>query len=223
MTKKHADMNHPFYAQMNEIKLLPLYTASDLSLLPIAEDILITNGVPVIEVAYRSDLATEAIRILADSGRLMVGAGTVRTLQQAKDAVGAGATFVVSPCIVPEVIEYCIEQDIPVFPGAVTPSEIQSLITNYGINVVKFFPADVYGGLPAMKALSGPFPDVQYLATGGINGENFLDYVEEDILAGVGGSFILTEQGIKKDGTGQWANENLAAVVAKMNGELVAV
>jgi len=214
--KMKANMSHEFYEKMAQIKLLPLYTAKDLEVLPIAEKILVDNGVPVIEVAYRSDLATEAIRILAASGKLMVGAGTVRTLQQAQDAVEAGATFVVSPCIVPEVIEYCIEKDIPVFPGAATPSEIQSLITDYGIHVVKFFPADVYGGLKAMKALSGPFQDVNFLPTGGINKENFLDYVAEDIIVGVGGSFILTEEGIKKDETGAWANQNLASVVAKM-------
>ncbi|MDR2833206.1 MAG: bifunctional 4-hydroxy-2-oxoglutarate aldolase/2-dehydro-3-deoxy-phosphogluconate aldolase [Streptococcaceae bacterium] len=218
-----ANMNHPFYKVMDEVKLLPLYTAKDLSVLPLAEEILFNNGVPVIEVAYRSELATEAIRILAESGRIHVGAGTVRTLEQAKAAVEAGASFVVSPCIVPEVIEYCIEKDVPVFPGAVTPSEIQSLVTNYGINVVKFFPADVYGGLKALKGLSGPFPDVRFVPTGGINGENFLDYVSEDIIVAAGGSFILTEDGIKKDGTGEWANENLAAVVAKMPKALVTV
>jgi len=215
--KMQANMSHKFYEKMNKIKLLPLYTAKDLDVLPLAEEILLENNVPVIEIAYRSELATEAIRILAQSGKLMVGAGTVRNLAQVKEAVEAGASFVVCPCIVPEVIEYCIKKDIPVFPGAVTPSEIQSLVTNYGINVVKFFPADVYGGLKAMKALSGPFADIKFLPTGGVNGDNFTDYISEKMITGVGGSFILTEEGIKKDGTGAWARANLATQVAKMN------
>lgn|GEM_PF-9385 len=214
---KKANMNHPLYKKMGEVRLMPLYTVNDLDILPLAEDILVKNDVLMIEVAYRSKLATEAIRILAKSGKIVVGAGTVRTLKQAKEAVEAGAKFVVSPCIAPEVIEYCIEKDIPIFPGAVTPSEIQTLISNYGINIVKFFPADIYGGLKAMKALSGPLPDVKFLPTGGVNGENFTDYLKEKFIFGVGGSFVLTEEGIKKDGTGKWADENLATVVKKRN------
>lgn len=151
-----ANMEHVIYRQIEETKLLPLYTATDLAYLDRLEEILVRNEVRFIEVTFRSSLATDAIKKLAQSGELIVGAGTVRTLKEAKSAITSGAKFIVSPAIVPEVIEYCIKQDVPVFPGTATPRDIQ-LATEYGIKVVKFFPADIYGGLKAINALSGPF------------------------------------------------------------------
>jgi len=209
-----ANMEHEIYRQIEETKLLPLYTATDLSCLDRLEEILIRNEVRFIEVTFRSDLALDAIKKLAQSGELIVGAGTVRTLKEAKDAVENGAKFIVSPAIVPDVIEYCIEQDIPVFPGTATPGDIQRA-TEYGIKVVKFFPADIYGGLKAINALSGPFYDVKFLPTGGINEENFMEYVENDHIVAVGGSFIISESAIKKD-DGKTADKILKALVDKI-------
>ena len=200
--------------ELTETKLLPLYTATDLSCLERLEEILVKNEVRFIEVTFRSDLALDAIRKLAQSGELIVGAGTVRTLKEAKDAVENGAKFIVSPAIVPDVIEYCIGQDIPVFPGTATPGDIQRA-TEYGIKVVKFFPADIYGGLKAINALSGPFYDVKFLPTGGINADNFMDYVENDHIVAVGGSFIISEAVIKKD-DGKTADKILKTLVDKI-------
>lgn len=103
-----VNMKHKVYEQLSQTKLLPLYTATDLSYLSVVEEILIENNVPLIEVTFRSELAAEAIKRLAESGKLMVGAGTVRTLAEAKIAVENGAQFVVSPAVVPDVIEYCL-------------------------------------------------------------------------------------------------------------------
>ena len=208
-------MKHKVYEQLAKTKLLPLYTATDLSYLAKVEEILLENNVPLIEVTFRSDLAAEAIKELAKSGKLMVGAGTVRTLAEAETAVENGAQFVVSPAIVPEVIDYCLAHEIPVFPGTATPRDIQ-LATQYGINVVKFFPADIYGGLKAINALSGPFYDVKFLPTGGISESNYLDYLESPHVLGVGGSFILSENVIKKDG-GKKMNQILHSLVEKLN------
>lgn len=210
-----VNMEHKIYQQLIQTKLLPLYTATDLSYLPKVEEILLDNNVPLIEVTFRSELAGEAIKQLAASGKLMVGAGTVRTLAEAKIAIENGAQFVVSPAIVPEVIEYCLEQDIPVFPGTATPRDIQSA-TEYGINVVKFFPADIYGGLKAINALSGPFYDVKFLPTGGINQENFVEYLDNPHVIGVGGSFILSEKVIKED-NGKKMNQILHSLVQQIN------
>lgn len=210
-----VNMEHKIYQQLIQTKLLPLYTATDLSYLPKVEEILLDNNVPLIEVTFRSELAGEAIKQLAASGKLMVGAGTVRTLAEAKIAIENGAQFVVSPAIVPEVIEYCLEQDIPVFPGTATPRDIQSA-TEYGINVVKFFPADIYGGLKAINALSGPFYDVKFLPTGGINQENFVEYLDNPHVIGVGGSFILSEKVIKED-NGKKMNQILHTLVQQIN------
>ena len=95
--------------------------------------------------------------------------------------------------MIPEVIEYCIENKVPVFPGTATPTDIQKVVS-YGLHVVKYFPADIYGGLKAIKALSGPFYDVKFLPTGGINGDNFMDYIRNDNILAVGGSFIISEK-----------------------------
>lgn len=208
-------MKHKVYEQLSQTKLLPLYTATDLSYLSVVEEILIENNVPLIEVTFRSELAAEAIKRLAESGKLMVGAGTVRTLAEAKIAVENGAQFVVSPAVVPDVIEYCLDHEVPVFPGTATPRDIQQA-ADYGLKVVKFFPADIYGGLKAIDALSGPFYDIKFLPTGGINGENFLEYLDNPNVVGVGGSFILSEKVIKED-NGKKMNQLLHSYVQQIN------
>lgn len=209
-----VNMNHPVYEQLAKTKLLPLYTATDLDYLAKVEEILLENDVPLIEVTFRSDLANAAIKQLSASGKLMVGAGTVRTLAEAKSAVENGAKFVVSPAVVPDVIEYCLEQEIPVFPGTATPRDIQSA-ADYGIKVVKFFPADIYGGLKAINALSGPFYDINFLPTGGINEDNFVEYLENPHVMGVGGSFILSEKIVKED-NGERMSQILRSLVEKI-------
>lgn len=192
-------VNVDVYKKLGEIKLLPLYTATDLKYLDDLEEILLRNDVPFIEVTFRSNLALEAINKLSQSGKLIVGAGTVRTLEEAKKAIENGASFIVSPAVIPEIIEYCIENKVPVFPGTATPTDIQKVVS-YGLHVVKYFPADIYGGLKAIKALSGPFYDVKFLPTGGINADNFIDYVSNDNILAVGGSFIISEKMIKEEG-----------------------
>lgn len=198
-------MSVDVYKKLGEIKLLPLYTATDLKYLDDLEEILLRNDVPFIEVTFRSNLALEAINKLSQSGKLIVGAGTVRTLEEAKKAIENGASFIVSPVVIPEIIEYCIENKVPVFPGTATPTDIQKVVS-YGLHVVKYFPADIYGGLKAIKALSGPFYDVKFLPTGGINADNFIDYISNDNILAVGGSFIISEKMIKEDGKEKTSN-----------------
>ena len=98
----------------------------------------------------------------------------------------------------PEVIDFCLANEVPIFPGTATPGEIQRALA-YGLRVVKFFPADIYGGLKAIKSLSGPFYDVQFLPTGGIDETNFIEYVEAKEVLAVGGSFILSEKMLQED------------------------
>lgn len=185
------------YEQLAKTRVLPLYTATDLTYLPVVESLLIEHELPFIEVTFRSDLALAAIEELSQSGKLIVGAGTVRTLEQAKAAVEKGARFIVSPALVPDVVEFCLAENIPVFPGTATPNDIQRAAA-YGLSVVKFFPADIYGGLPAIKALSGPFYDIRFVPTGGITLENVQDYLSDPQVLAVGGSFILSEALVKE-------------------------
>ena len=112
-------------------------------------------------------------------------------------------------------IEYCLDHEVPVFPGTATPRDIQQA-ADYGLKVVKFFPADIYGGLKAIDALSGPFYDIKFLPTGGINGENFLEYLDNPNVVGVGGSFILSEKVIKED-NGKKMNQLLHSYVQQIN------
>lgn len=203
------------YEQIKKTKLLPLYTATDLNVLPTLEKILVANDVRLIEVTFRSDLAAQAMKQLSASGALIVGAGTVRSLAEAKLAIENGAQFIVSPAVVPEVIQYCLAQDIPVFPGTATPTDIQQAL-DFGIHVVKFFPANIYGGLAAIQALSGPFYDVAFLPTGGIDASNVNEYLASDAIIAVGGSFIISEKAIQKDG-GLSANQALQALVKQIS------
>lgn len=206
-----ANMEHEIYKAIEEVKLLPLYTATDLAYLDRLEEVLVKNNVRFIEVTFRSELAAAAIKKLAESGELIVGAGTVRSLEQAKEAVENGAEFIVSPAVIPAVIEYGIENDIPVFPGVSTARDIQ-LATEYGIKVVKFFPADISGGLKAINALSGPYYDVRFLPTGGIGPDNYMDYIANENIIAVGGSFIVSESSIKED-DGKTADKVLSQIV----------
>lgn len=206
-----ANMEHEIYKAIEDVKLLPLYTATDLAYLDRLEEVLIKNDVRFIEVTFRSELASAAIKKLAKSGELIVGAGTVRSLEQAKEAVKNGAKFIVSPAVIPTVIEYGIENDIPVFPGVSTARDIQ-LATEYGIKVVKFFPADISGGLKAIDALSGPYYDVRFLPTGGIGLDNYLEYLANENIIAVGGSFIISESAIKED-DGKKADKILSEIV----------
>lgn len=197
-------------------KVLPLYTSTNLDYLDTLERILLSNNVTLIEVTFRSNLAIEAIRHLAASGELIVGAGTVRTIKQAQAAIENGAQFIVCPAIVPSVIDYCLENGVAVFPGTATPTDIQQAIS-FGLKVVKFFPANIYGGIEAIQALSGPYYDVQFLPTGGIHQDNVKDYLNNKQVIAVGGSFIISEEKIAVD-DGKTANEALRNLMSQING-----
>ncbi|MDT2485071.1 bifunctional 4-hydroxy-2-oxoglutarate aldolase/2-dehydro-3-deoxy-phosphogluconate aldolase [Enterococcus avium] len=201
--------------QLKEEKLLPLYTATDLSLLKDAEEVLIKNNLNFIEVTYRSGLASEAIKYLADSGKLIVGAGTVRNIQTAKNAIAHGARFIVTPGLCEEVLAFCQNENILCIPGAVTPSEIL-LSMQYGVRTIKFFPANIYGGLRAIQALKEPFFDINFIPTGGINDQNMCEYLADEAVTAVGGSFIISENDLIKNGKA-YSTKKLERIVEKIN------
>jgi 2-dehydro-3-deoxyphosphogluconate aldolase/(4S)-4-hydroxy-2-oxoglutarate aldolase len=157
---------------------------------------LLAGGIDTMEITFRTAAAKDAIREVAENvPDMLVGAGTVINLEQCKTALEAGAKFIVSPGFDPETVEYCVKNNIPILPGCATPTEIMAA-KKQGLELVKFFPANVYGGLKAMKALSGPFPGLKFLPTGGVNGENIKDYVKESYIAAVGGSWVCTKADI---------------------------
>lgn len=149
------------------------------------------GGINCAEITFRTACAKEAIAIGTKAfDDMNIGAGTVINAEQAKSAVQAGAKFIVSPGFSDEVARYCTDEKIPYYPGCVTPTEIMRALS-YGLNVVKFFPAGVYGGLKAMKALSAPFPQVRFIPTGGVDLSNLKEYLDFDKVYAVGGSFMM--------------------------------
>lgn len=151
------------------------------------------DGINCAEITFRTACAKEAIALACDKFPDMnVGAGTVINGQQCLDALNAGAKFIVSPGLSAEVAEICRANDVPYYPGCVTPTEIMQAL-DLGITTVKFFPANVYGGLKALKALSAPFPQVKFIPTGGVNRDNLDEFLAFDKVAAVGGSFFVEE------------------------------
>ena len=156
---------------------------------------LLAGGVDVMEITFRTAAAADSIKAVAENCRdMLVGAGTVITLEQCKQAVECGAKFIVSPGFDEEVVRWCVENGIAVTPGCVTPSEIMAAM-KLGLTVVKFFPAGVYGGLSAMKALSGPFGG-KFIPTGGVNGQNIGEFIAAPFIHAVGGSWVCPKADI---------------------------
>ena len=157
---------------------------------------LLAGGVDVMEITFRTAAAAGAIRAVSEGcPEMLVGAGTVVTLDQCRQALECGAKFIVSPGFDPEVVGWCAERSVPITPGCVTPTEIMAAI-RLGVNVVKFFPAGVYGGLRAMKALSAPFGGVKFIPTGGVNAGNLKEYLEAPFVHAVGGSWLCPKKEI---------------------------
>ena len=150
------------------------------------------------EVTFRTDAAEESIRIMKkEFPEMMVGAGTVVNVEQAKRALDAGASFLVSPGISRTVVEFALDNKLPVFPGTCTPSEVM-IAMEYGLSLVKFFPAEQYGGLNTIKALAAPFPAMKFMPTGGINASNILDFLAFDRIIACGGSWMVKDSLIKE-------------------------
>ena len=154
------------------------------------------GGVDVMEITFRTAAAPQCIKAVAEScPDVLVGAGTIVNLDQCKLAVDMGAKFIVSPGFDAEVVAWCVENNIPVCPGCVTPTEIMAAM-KLGLDVVKFFPANVYGGLKALKALSGPFPGLKFIPTGGVSTENIKEFFDCSFIHAVGGSWVCPKADI---------------------------
>lgn len=179
--------------QLSANILVPVVVLDDAAhALPLA-DALAQGGLPVAEVTFRTAAAEESIRIMADRGGIVLGAGTVLTVDQVDRAVAAGADYIVSPGLSRAVVERAQEHGVAVLPGAVTATEIQAAL-ELGLNTVKFFPAETSGGAAAIKALSAPFGGLKFVPTGGISATNLATYLEIDAIAAVGGSWMVDKK-----------------------------
>lgn len=156
------------------------------------------GGLPCAEVTFRTAAAAESIKIMTEQfPDMLVGAGTVLTTKQVDQAVEAGAKFIISPGLNPKVVQYCLDKNIPVFPGVATPTEVETALS-LGLDTVKFFPAEAAGGLKYIKAIAAPYHMMSFMPTGGINENNVKDYLAYDKILACGGSFMVSGKLIKE-------------------------
>ena len=176
------------FAELGVVPVVVLEDAKDAA--PLAKA-LVEGGLPCAEVTFRTAAAEESIRIMASEyPDMFVGAGTVLTIDQVDRAVAAGAKFIVSPGFDPEIVDYCLSKDIPVFPGVITPSEVAQAVKG-GLKVVKFFPAEQFGGVATIKAMAAPYVGLKFMPTGGVNAKNLENYLSCDKIVACGGSWMV--------------------------------
>lgn len=176
--------------QLTQRRVIPVVVLHDAAhARPLAEA-MVAGGLPVAEVTFRTEAAEESITSMTAVGDLLVGAGTVVSVEQVNRAVDAGARFIVSPGTSLSVVRRCRELDVPVFPGAVTATEVMSLLDE-GVSTIKFFPAGTCGGAKAIAALAAPFSGVRFIPTGGVGPVNLRDYLDLPTVVAVGGSWMV--------------------------------
>ena len=180
--------------KMGIVPVVKLDRAEDA--LPLAKA-LVDGGLPCAEITFRTAAAEEAIRIMRQAyPDMLIGAGTVLTTEQVDKAVGVGATFIVSPGLNPRIVKYCVDRNIPIVPGCSSPSDIEAAL-EFGLEVVKFFPAEAAGGLPMIKAMAAPYVNMKFMPTGGISAKNLLSYLDFNKVIACGGSWMVSDEYIK--------------------------
>ena len=178
--------------QISACGIVPVVVLNDAEQAVPTARALLAGGINVMEITFRTAAAKASIaKVAAEVPEMIVGAGTVINVEQLRDAVEAGAKFVVSPGSDPEVIQEAAKLDVPIIPGVVTPSEIMMGL-KLGVKVFKFFPAESYGGLKTIKALCGPFPQIKFIPTGGISQANASEYFNNPKIQAVGGSWMVS-------------------------------
>jgi len=178
------------FEKIGQLKLVPVVKIEKASDAPALGNALAEGGLPIAEVTFRTDAAEEAIRLMVKENKdMLIGAGTVLTVENAQKAIDAGAAFVVAPGFNPEVVDFCISKGMPVTPGVTNPTQVEMGLSR-GLKVLKFFPAEAAGGLPMLKAMGAVY-DVKFMPTGGINASNLKDYLAYDKILACGGSWMV--------------------------------
>jgi 2-dehydro-3-deoxyphosphogluconate aldolase / (4S)-4-hydroxy-2-oxoglutarate aldolase len=197
--------------------VLPLVSFNEIDRVAPLCQVLISSGINCIEIVYRSQLATRAISIAAKQSGMFAGAGSVMSLDQAVEAVEAGASFVISPGFNPDVVSYCDEKQVLVIPGVCTPTEIMTAMS-FGLKTLKFFPAEAMGGIKTLEAFGGPFPEIQWMPAGGIHTDNFMDYLSLPQVLCCSGSWMLRSDLIESQNF-EKIKESCQQVVQIINSE----
>ena len=185
--------------RLGNVGIVPVVVIDDAGKAVPAANALFAGSIDVMEITLRTAAGLDAIKAVAEGcPEMLIGAGTVLSLEKCKQSVEAGAKFIVSPGFNREMVEWCVENDIAVTPGCVTPTEIMAAL-ELGVNIIKFFPANIYGGPAAMKALAGPFGNVKFVPTGGINAQNVGEYGAMPFVHAVGGSWLCAKEDINSE------------------------
>lgn len=186
------------FDEIGSYGIVPLVTLDDpKDAIPLGHA-LVEGGIPVAEVTFRTPAGGEAIKLMAkEIPEIIVGAGTVHDIDHAKETLDNGGKFVITPGFNAKVVDWCVKNNMPVCPGTVVPSDIEEAM-NFGLKLVKFFPAEAYGGINTLKALAGPFGHMKFVPTGGVGLHNLTDYLDLPNVAAVGGSFVPPSKMVKE-------------------------
>ncbi len=176
--------------QFKKNRIIPVVAIHDANDADALAGALVAGGLPCAEITFRTDAAAEAIRIMAQRRDIQIGAGTILKVDQVKAALDAGATFMVSPGFNPKVVQYCVENQIMITPGISNPTDIEMAL-EYELEVLKFFPAEAFGGLKTLKAMSAPYGMIQFIPTGGITPGNLQEYLKFSKVLACGGSWMV--------------------------------
>lgn len=187
-------MNKEYYdiaQEIERIAIIPVIAIDNVKDAEPLAEALVKSGLLAAEITFRTDSAEEAISIISKKyPQILTGAGTVLTIDQAKAAVDAGSKFLVSPGFNPTVVDYCIDNNIPIYPGVNNPTGIEAALER-GLDVLKFFPAEASGGIKMVNAMGAPYGKVKFMATGGINLNNVISYLDSPFIVACGGSWMV--------------------------------
>ena len=182
--------------ELRDLGLIPVIVIDDADQAVPLGEALLAGGLPCAEITFRTDAAATVITALTRAfPEMLVGAGTVLTVNQAELAVTAGSRFIVSPGFDEKVVGWCVENEVPVVPGVMTPTEITAA-TNGGLDLVKFFPAEAVGGIRTLQAMAAVFPKMEFIPTGGIDMSNLAHYLSLPMVTACGGSWVTPKDSI---------------------------
>ncbi len=209
------------FTKLHNLGIVPVVKIDDANKAVALAKAMIDGGLPCAEVTFRTAAAEEAIKLMSEAyPEMLIGAGTVLNPETAEKAVKAGAKFIVSPGFDEDTVKWCIANNVPVVPGLCTPSEIQKAI-NLGLSVLKFFPAEASGGVGMLKNFAGPFPNVKFMTTGGINQDNLGAYAQCPNVLAIGGSWMVKDKLINEENWAEITRLCQEAVVALQGLQMV--
>ncbi len=207
--------------QIGKMGIIPVMALEDANQAVPLGEALLAGGLPCAELTFRTTAASEAIYKMSQAyPEMLVGAGTVLTVAQAKEAVAAGASYILAPGFDPEIVDWCLAHNTLVLPGVMTPTDI-GLAVKKGVKLLKFFPAVAAGGAAALKSMSGPFIGVKFVPTGGINAHNLADFLQLPMVHACGGSWLVKKQLINAGSFAEITRltEEAVAIVRKVREE----